>query len=251
VIFLAFSLFFFGLSRIKSRILAILIGGFLIYHVRPHIMMIVLVSGVVGFVFSSRGVSTVWRVVFLFGAALAFFFIYRDVLTLIGIDEDSFVTQGLDLSHRAEELTKASSGIDIANYSFPELMFAFLYRPLFFDAPGLFGLIVSFENLFYLVITFRLFFSPGGFRYLFGGTALTKTAFLSFFAVSLALAQISGNLGLAMRQKSQVMILFMFVFVSYLDERKIRSYARSKTRDRLKQIKSPLASESITGKSLQ
>ncbi len=230
VIFMAFSLFFYGLSNIRSRLVALIIGGILIYHVRPHIMLIVLVSSAVGFIFSSRGVSAVWRVTFLVGAAVAFFFIYQDVLTLIGIDEDQFVSQGLDLTHRATELSKATSGIDIANYSLPEQMFAFLYRPLFFDAPGLLGIIVSFENVFYLLITLQFFLSMSGWRYLFGGTALTKTAFLSFFTVSLALAQIAGNLGLAMRQKSQVMILFLFVIISYLDEQKYQALRRQKAR---------------------
>jgi hypothetical protein len=236
---MAFSLFFYGLSKIRTRIPALVIGGILMYHVRPHIMLIVLVSGAVGFIFSSRGVSTVWRVAFLLGASVAFFFIYQDVLSLIGIDEEQFVSQGLDLTHRATELSKATSGIDIGHYSLPEQLFAFLYRPLFFDAPGLLGIIVSFENVFYLVITIQFFFSFSGWRYLFGGTALTKTAFLSFFTVSLALAQISGNLGLAMRQKSQVMILFLFVIASYLDEKKYVILKQQKARraklDRLRE----------------
>ena len=230
VIFLAFSLFFYGLSKIRSRLPALILGGILIYHVRPHIMLIVLVSSAIGFVFSSRGVSSLWRVTFLVGACIAFFFIYQDVLTLIGIDEEQFVSQGLDLTHRATELSKATSGIDIANYSLPEQLFAFLYRPLFFDAPGIFGFIVSFENVFYLLITLQFFMSPSGWRYLLGGTALTKTAFLSFFTVSLALAQIAGNLGLAMRQKSQVMILFLFVVISFFDERKYFEFRARKAR---------------------
>lgn len=248
VIFMAFGLFFYGLSKLKTRIVALLIGGFLIYHVRPHIMLIVLVSGVIGFIFTSRGVSVVLRVAFLFGAAIAFFFIYQDVLSLIGIDEEQFVTQGLDLTHRATELSKASSGIDIANYSLPEQVFAFLYRPLFFDAPGILGIIVSFENVFYLIVTLQFFFSASGWRYLFGGTALTKTAFLSFFTVSLALAQIAGNLGLAMRQKSQVMILFLFVIISYFDERKHTVLKRQKARkEKLARLRDQLATQKAGG----
>jgi hypothetical protein len=220
VIFLGLALFFYGISKLQKRLIAVAIGSVIIYHVRPHIMLIVLVSSTIGFVFSSRGVSTAWRVMFLAAASVAFFFIYQDVLTLIGIDEDQFITQGLDLTHRATELSKATSGIDIANYSLPEQLFAFLYRPLFFDAPGVLGIIVSFENVFYLLITLRLFTTWSGVKYLFRGNALTKSAFISFFTVSIALAQISGNLGLAMRQKSQVMILFLFVIVSFLDEQR-------------------------------
>jgi hypothetical protein len=219
VVFLGFGLFFYGISNFQKRLIPLIIGGVIIYHVRPHIMLIVLVSSIIGFVFSKRGISVVWRFVFLAGASVAFFFIYKDVLSLIGIDEEEFMSQGLDLTHRASELSKATSGIDIASYNLAEQLFAFLYRPLFFDAPGVLGIIVSFENVFYLVMTLMFLSSWKGFKYLFTTDALIKSAFLSFFMVSLALAQIAGNLGLAMRQKSQVMILFLFVIISYLDER--------------------------------
>ena len=145
---------------------------------------------------------------------------------MVGIDEGEFVTDGMNLSHRAKELTKATSGIDITNYSLPEQVFAFLYRPLFFDSPGLLGLIVSFENVFYLWMTLRLL-SLRGIQFLVTGSFLVKAAFLSFITISIALAQVSGNLGLAMRQKSQVMILFMYVVIAFLDSEKMKAYQQS------------------------
>jgi hypothetical protein len=229
VIFLGIALFFFGISNIKSRMIAIIIGGLIIYHVRPHIMFILLVSSMIGFVFTTKGVSMVWKIVFLGGAAIAFFFIYRDVLTLVGIDEEEFISQGLDLTHRAGELTKATSGVDISNYSLPLQVFTFLYRPLFFDAPGILGLIVSFENLFYLYVTLKII-NLRGLRFVLTSNFLVKTAFFSFITVSIALAQIAGNLGLAMRQKSQIMILFMFVIISFLDEKKYKEWVAWKAR---------------------
>jgi hypothetical protein len=220
MIFLGLGLYFYSISNVRSRIIPLLISGFIIYHVRPHIMLVVLVSSAIGFVFSTRGVSATWRVVFLAGASVALFFIYSDVLTLVGINEDAVLTQGLDLTHRASELGKATSGVDISNYSLPMQLFTFLYRPLFFDAPGVLGLIVSFENVFYLLMTFRLLGSTSGWKFLFTGGTLAKSAFFSFLTVSIALAQVSGNLGLAMRQKSQVMILLLFVVIQFLDTQK-------------------------------
>jgi hypothetical protein len=226
IIFMGIGLFFFGISRISSRWVYVLIGGIIIYHVRPHIMAVVLVSSAMGFVFSSKGISLPLRFVFLAGAGIAFFYIYRDVLNLVGIEEGEFLTEGLDLSRRAGELTKATSGIDINSYSLPEKLFAFLYRPLFIDAPGILGLIVSFENVFYLLITLKLV-NLRGLYFVFSGNFLVKSAFFSFITVSLALAQIAGNLGLAMRQKSQIMILFLFVIISFLDEKKMIAYKKA------------------------
>ena len=226
IIFMGIGLFFFGISNIRTRWLAILIGGFIIYHVRPHIMLVMLISSGIGFVFTTKGISWPLRITFLAGVSVAFYFIYGDVLSLVGIDEQEFLTQGLDLTHRAGELTKATSGVDITSYSLPFQLFTFLFRPLFIDAPGVLGLFVSFENVFYLVMTFRIL-NLRGIRFLITSNFLVKTGLFSFLTVALALAQISGNLGLAIRQKSQVMILFMFVIISFLDKQKLIAYQQA------------------------
>jgi hypothetical protein len=127
------------------------------------------------------------------------------------------------LTHRATELTKASSGVDITSYSLPFQVFTFLYRPLFFDASGALALIVSFENVFYLLMTLKIL-NLKGIRYLITSNFLVKTCLFGFLTVTIALAQISGNLGLAMRQKSQVMILFLFVVLAFLDSEKTKLY---------------------------
>jgi hypothetical protein len=204
IIFPAIALFFYGISKINQRYIAVAFAAVIIYHVRPHIMLVMLVSCFIGLVFSTKGISWVFRVVFIAGASVAFFYIYQDVLTMVGINEEEVLTQGFDLSRRARELSKATSGIDISNYGLGLQLFTFIYRPLFFDAPGLLGIVVSIENVFYLL-------------------------FFSFLTVSIALAQVSGNLGIAIRQKSQVMMLLMFVIIMFLDEKRLVQYNRQMT----------------------
>lgn len=223
LIFLGIGLFFFGMSKLRSRWIAILIAGVIIYHVRPHVMLVMLISSAIGFVFTTKGVSLPLRLLFLAGVAGVLFYIYSDVLEMVGLNEDEFISGGVDLSNRARELSRATSSIDIASYSLPMQIFTFLYRPLFFDAPGILGLIVSFENVFYLLITLRLF-NFKGINYMVTSNFMVKTAFFSFLTVTIALAQISGNLGLAIRQKSQVMPLLLFVIISFLDAQKMKTY---------------------------
>jgi hypothetical protein len=223
VIFLGLGLFFFGLGNLRSRWVAIFIGGLIVYHVRPHVMLVLMASSVIGFFFTTKGVSLALRITFLAGACAVLAYTYTDVLAMVDIDEGQFISQGLDLTNRARELMRATSAVDITNYNLPMQLFTFLYRPLFFDAPGILGLIVSVENVFYLLITLRLF-NLKGLSYLITSNFMVKTAFFSFLTVSVALAQISGNLGLAIRQKSQVMILLLFVIVSFLDTQKIKGY---------------------------
>ncbi len=170
------------------------------------------------------------RIMFLAVSTAAFFFIFKDVLTMVGVDQDELLTQGLDLSHRAKKLSKATSGVDISQYSFPMKLFTFLYRPLFVDAPGALGIIVSVENLFYLIITFKIIGNLRGLKFLATGGFLAKSALFSFLTVSSALAQIAGNLGLAMRQKSQVMILLMFVILSFMEDERRKEWRKQQAR---------------------
>ena len=132
-------------------------------------------------------------------AAFSLAFIYQDVFRMVGVNEETFLEEGLNMSHRARELSSATSGLDITSMSLPEQVFTFLFRPLFFDAPGMLGIIVSFENVFLLLVTLTFLFR-GGLFFILKGDFAVKTSFFSFITVSIALAQISGNLGIAIRQ---------------------------------------------------
>jgi hypothetical protein len=233
LIFLGFGLFFFSLKEPGPRFWAIMLGGWIIFQIRPHIFFVILLAVAISYTFSTKGVAIGYRIAILGIAAFLLLYIYEDIIQITGLEDESISDPSI--SHRARELSKATSGIDITNYSIPEKLFAFLFRPLFFDAPGALGIIVSFENVFYLFFFAKLIL-PSGIRFLFRADAIVKTCFLTFVGVSFALAQISGNLGLAMRQKSQVMILMMFVILKSIDEQKIQQMrqvmARKKARER-------------------
>jgi hypothetical protein len=235
LIFFGFGLFFFAINNPGPRLWALITGGYVIYMIRPHIFFVILIAVGLGYTFSTKGVSVIYRILILTASVVILSYIYQDILSITGLDDESLLET--DFSERADRLTKATSGIDIANYSLPEKMFAFWFRPLFFDAPGFLGLVVSFENLFYLLV-FAYLLQPKAIGYLLRADAITKTCLLTFLGVSFALAQISGNLGLAMRQKSQVMILMMFVILKFIDEQKMQQVrtmmARKKARKNLK-----------------
>ena len=218
-IFLGIGLLFYGLNNIPKRYWILLIGALLTYHIRPHILLVILASSLIGFTFSTKGLGWGVKIMMIVIGAVTLAFIYQDVFRMVGVDEDTFIQEGLDMSRRARELSSATSGIDINSMSLPLQVFTFLFRPLFFDAPGILGIIVSFENVFLLTITLAFIFK-GGIAYIIKGDFAVKTAFFSFITVSIALAQISGNLGIAIRQKSQVMILFLFVIIQMYDDKK-------------------------------
>lgn len=218
-IFLGIGLLFYGLNNIPKRYWVLLIGALLTYHIRPHVLLVILASSLIGFTFSNKGLGWSIKIVMIIVGAIALGYIYQDVFRMVGVNEDTFFTEGLDMSNRARELSSATSGIDINSMSMPVQVFTFLFRPLFFDAPGMLGIIVSFENVFLLLITLAFTFK-GGILYIIKGDFAVKTAFFSFITVSIALAQISGNLGIAIRQKSQIMMLLLFIIIQMYDDKK-------------------------------
>lgn len=236
VIFFGFGLLIFGLRNIHRRWLAVAFGAIVVYHVRPHILIICLVGVVIGFTFSTRGVGWSWRVLAVAIALVAFFYIYDDVMALIGFEEEELINESADLTRRIRGLSKANSGVDITQYNFPMKLFTFLFRPLFVDAPGALGVIVSFENVFYLLMLLKIM-QTRFIQFVQRSDYLVKTALISFLGVASALAQVSANLGLAMRQKSQVMILFLFVVLAFLDSEKQKQWAAHQERMRREKVR--------------
>lgn len=215
VIFVGMMMLFWGVSNIKSRWSLIILASMLVYHVRPHIFFVVVAAIALGFSLARGRTPVAYRALIILLSLSLLIYLYQDILSITGLDDESLLDPFI--SHRAKELSKATSGIDIANYNFFQKIFAFLFRPLFFDAPGLLGIIVSFENLLYLIM-FLNFLRPAFIRYFFKADPLVKSAFFAFASVTVALAQISGNLGLAMRQKSQVMLLIFFVLLKFQEQ---------------------------------
>jgi len=233
VIFCGLGLFMFAIQKPAVRLWALLLGGWIIFQIRPHVFYVVLIATTISYSFSTKGVAALYRVIILAVSVFLLYYVYEDIIQLTGLDDESIFDSMI--SHRASDLSKATSGIDITNYSIPEKLFAFWFRPLFFDAPGFLGIIVSFENAFYLLF-FLYSLRLSVVRFIWSSTAIVKTCVFTFLGVSFALAQISGNLGLAMRQKSQVMLLIFFMALSYMDQQYVHLH-RVRARKKLRELR--------------
>jgi hypothetical protein len=102
-------------------------------------------------------------------------------------------------------------------------MFTFWFRPLFFDGMGALGIIVSFENLLYIYM-FVMVIKEGILSWGQWNGWFRICLFIFLFG-SFALAQVTGNLGIAMRQKAQFMPFF---FILYCKAVSISPYFRNK-----------------------
>ena len=216
VILAGMGMLFYGLNRINRRLLVLLIGAFIVLHVRAHIMAAVCGAAVLASVFSSKGIKTYQKVIVVLIASVAILPLLLQTLSYAGVEEADAESISGFAEKRTNDLKAANSAVDIDNYSQPMKLFTFLFRPLFIDSPNALGLIVSVENLIYLFLFLRCC-SPRFIKFIIGAPWMVKMALTTFFVVSLALAQISSNMGIAIRQKSQVTYLFVFVLLAYAD----------------------------------
>ncbi|WP_116127830.1 hypothetical protein [Lewinella sp. IMCC34183] len=216
VILMGLGMVFYGLSDIGRRLITTAIGGLLIFHVRPHILLVVLLGAVVASLTSSKGIKTWQKTLIVLVAIAALVPVAGTFLDLAEID-DASADGFTDFSDtRGQSLTKADSGVDIANYNQFMKLFTFWFRPLFVDSPNAMGLLVSVENVFYLILFWKCL-SMSFVRFVLQSSWAVKISLVTFFGISFALAQISGNMGIAIRQKSQVMYLFLFIVLAYAD----------------------------------
>jgi len=208
VMIFAIGLTFYGLSRFNSRIPHLLIGAFLVYMVRSHMLLAIVIGLALGLFLSQSGIKWYVRYSLLLVSFLAVFLLSDNVLENTGT-ESLNIFDSKKIETRAKELGKGNSGLDLANYNQGFKLFTFIYRPLFVDAPGLMGIISSFENIFILFLSFHFLINFPSFWNV--STGFHKTAFFVFLLAAISLAQISGNLGIAIRQKSQIFPLLFFV----------------------------------------
>jgi len=205
----AIGLTFYGLSRFNSRFPHLMIGAFLVYMVRSHMLLAIIIGLGLALFFSQSGIKWYVRYSLLLISILAVFMLSDNVLENTGTESlNIFDSKKIDT--RAKELGKGNSGLDLANYNQGFKLFTFLFRPLFVDAPGIMGIISSFENVLLLFLTFRFLINFPSFWS--SSTGFHKTALFILLLAAISLAQISGNLGIAIRQKAQIFPLLFFVY---------------------------------------
>jgi len=219
VILTGIALIIYGLSRFQKRWYLILFGAWLVYMIRGHILFLIIIGTGAGLFFTLKGIKWYYKGLFIIAILATSFFIVDDLGKYTG-RSDLNVFESTKFQKRALSNTTVTSGVDLANYNQAQKLFTFWYRPLFVDAPGFLGIVVSFENALYVLFTLAIirygipnwkhwngWFRIGIFIFLFG---------------SIALAQIAGNLGIAMRQKAQIMPLFFIIYCKAMSYKGLR-----------------------------
>lgn len=235
LIFCGIGLFTWALNKFRTRIIGLAIGAFIIYGVRVPVLLAMLIGAAIGILLDSKKLGSGQKIIGLLVGAVGLFFVSDLTSNFLQLDQIGDLTSYYD--NRGRELSRhAGSGIDITNYNLLQKIFAFLFRPLFIDGVNALGLVVSIENLFYLILLLKIM-NGKALSFFVKGDYMVKMSLISFIGTSLALSQITGNLGIAIRLKTMVMYSLIFVVIQYLDDKKMKQYFQLKKKKLIKSQK--------------
>ncbi len=229
LIFMGLMLFIYALHFPQKRIFSLLLGGFLVYMIRPHVLLFVLVGVMVGILtgrskmgFGIKFLVLIISVVFLYVAQ-------NSILKVANLEGSENVIEDFDqfAADQSGRLVTSNSGVNMSNYPLPLKFFTFWFRPLFIDSPSALGIFSSIENLIYLLL-FAKICNRRFLRFIFKAPYLVKTSLIIFVLSSFALTFVMSNLGIIMRQKSMVMYFGFFVIYYFLATEKFEIMQRNK-----------------------
>lgn len=225
VIFMGIMMFIYSVQFPKKRILSLLLGAFFIFSIRSHVMFFMVVGVMFGVFFGSDQKLSKGAKFFLFLAGVMFIYLASSsILAVANLEKsENLVNDFAEFaSIRSEGLSEnAGSGVDMSSYPLVFKFFTFWFRPLFVDAPNVLGFFSSFENLLYLLL-FSKICNKSFFKFIRKSSSVVKMSAMIFLLTSFAMTFVMSNLGIIMRQKSQVMYFGFFVIYFYLADKKIR-----------------------------
>jgi len=244
-IFMGLMIFAYAIGKPKSRWGILIISSLIIYYIRPHVFLFVAVGVVLGYMTGKEKISF-GKKLLIYTAMIGSLIMVQDtILGVAGLSQSEDLVEGFsDFSDKqAGKLSSSGSGVSMASYPLPLKLFTFWFRPLFFDAPGILGLIVSVENLIYLLLFFKIL-NKKFLQFLKKSPISVKMSLTTFFLASLAMAFVMSNLGIIMRQKSMVMYFLFFVIYYYLAQKKYDRLVKIK-RLREKKRKQDLMTDAV------
>jgi len=215
VMILGIALIMFALSNFKKRYLLFVFSLLLVLAIRPHIVFILLICLVICVIVASN-IKILNKILIASVLIIVVVFISGFVSTFIKSDFTSIFIENSSIYNKAKQLSTSNSGYDINHYNQLFRLFTFLFRPLFVDSPNILGTITSLENVIGIFLFLHLFYMLLKSSIKWNNFMLFS--FIFFFVSSLMLAQVCGNLGIAIRQKAQIMPLFFMIYVKiYID----------------------------------
>jgi hypothetical protein len=215
-------MFAYAVLKPKSRVFALVLGALIVFHIRPHVFLFLAVGAVVGYISGREKISLGNKMLVVVGMIGGIILVQDQILAVVNLQGSENLVEDFSefTGDRSENLSRtAGSGVDMSSYPLPLKLFTFWFRPLFIDAPNVLGLVVSFENLLYLLL-FSKILRKDFIRFLRKSPSAVKMSLVIFLLTSFAMTFVMSNLGIIMRQKQMVMYFLFFVIYYFLAQKK-------------------------------
>ena len=218
VLFLCIAMLAYGVMNPLKRIPLLVISILLSIAIRPHITLFLLIG--FGLAYIMGGKVPAWqRWVFSLVMLAGGLAILPSVMEFAKIEEASAAGFEQFATAKAEVLSRASTGsaIDISSYPFPLKVLTFWFRPLFFDARNINGLVASIENGL-LLILFVKAMGNQPIRAFKEAPFVIKGLVIFLLVGTIAFSQSLGNVGIMIRMRNMFlpgMLLYILWVFSY------------------------------------
>ena len=218
LVILGILLITYSLENLKKRFLLAIPALIIVTIIRNYISIMVVLSIILSIFLNKSAIKQSSKIILLGGALLSMVFIFPLVTSfLFDGNLENFKTILETINYNSRMTSTGTYAIDPNTDLFTRI-FSYIFRPLFFDARNLFGLVLSFDNFILLIIFVYSFINMIKFRCLrlsFNNQISTFCATFSF-STAFLLSISTSNLGLAARHKWMFLPVAFILFLRIL-----------------------------------
>lgn len=223
--FFAVSICVWSMIEFRKRFLYFCIGLAVMVFVRAHIALIVVTAVAVSAMFDST-MKTGVKVGLLGCSVAGLFALIGPVQNAIGVDVSSVdsITQFLDTQDAISGTVAGTTSM--ADASFPIKLLSLLFRPLFFDAHSIFGLVASAENVLAVVAFIYAIIHWQDVLHLARRVMFIRFSLFFSLILLLSLSLVYYNVGLGLRERVMAYPAIFSVLVALWSMRQVQHRAR-------------------------
>lgn len=200
LLFLAIALCVWSVLKVRRRIVWLAAGLALMMFFRAHIALMAAAALAAASVFGAS-VSVGRKLAMLGVAAIGGAFAVGAVQDTLGVDATSVSAVGEFLDKQNSVYATVAGTTSLGSAPFAVRVVSLLFRPFFFDANGILGLIASAENLLVVALTLFLIIRWRDLAHLVKHVFFIRFAVIFAFFILFALSLIYYNVGLGLRQR--------------------------------------------------
>lgn len=228
LIFLPLCYTLYAASRQKVNDPLLFASVFLIFMIRPHIAICVIIAWVLASTLASDRKHQKYKAAKIVVGLVAFGIALPGTQLFLKVDEITVEGTMQQLDHMATYNQHGGGSVALDTLSPPLRLLTFMFRPLFFDIQNLLGWPASLENLLLLYLFWwclrrgilKWMFAKPRFDIMFAAAFTVGVWFLLGMAIA--------NLGLALRQKTMVLPFLFYVVFAFRHSTLPRSRKRKK-----------------------